>query len=259
MRGPCNWEVPDCTCGSCLEKANPTVREAALDYATTILWAATGRRFGLCELTVRPCGRSHGSMPDWGWGAFWNGGLWMPYIGADGLWRNCGCTGFCNCRPKCEAYLLGPVDSIVEVVVDGEIVDPATYEVQDGHWLVRVGEGCWPACPDMETAGGFEVTYLQGEPVPAVLGVAARTLACEFVKGCTGGECRLPGRLQFIARQGITAQLVDVERLLDRNMTGVFEVDQVITALNPGAFHTRPRVFSPDRPRPRTVTYPTGS
>lgn len=262
MRGPCSWlPLPECTCGACLEKATPTVREAAIDYSTNILWAATGRRFGLCEITVRPCGRRRGQfeMPGWGWGAWWNGSIWFPFIGSDGLWRNCGCHGFCNCRPKCEAYLPGPVSSITEVLVDGAVVDPSTYEVQDGHWLVRTGDGCWPKCPDMEVSEAFEVTYLQGEPVPSVLLVAARTLACEFVKGCVGEACRLPGRLQFITRQGVTAQMVDLERLMDRGLTGVVEVDQVIAMLNPYALKNRPRVWSPDRPMPRVVTFSPGS
>lgn len=261
MRGPCSWTIPDCTCASaCLDKANPTVLAAAIDYATTILWAATGRRFGLCEATVRPCGVRQGqNVPPWGWGASWSNGMWWPYIGSDGLWRNCGCTGFCGCRPRCEVYLPPPVNVVTQVVVDGEVVDPATYEVQDGQWLVRTSGQCWPACPDMAVNEAFEVSYVQGEPVPSVLAVAARTLACEFTKGCIGDPCRLPGRLQFIARQGVTAQMVDLDRLMDRGLTGVVEVDQVIAALNPHALKHRPRVLSPDRPMPRSVTQPQGS
>lgn len=261
MRGPCNWTLPDCTCASkCLEKAGPTTLAAAEDYAKTVLWASTGRRFGLCELTVRPCGVRQGQcVPIWGWGASWFNGLWFPFIGSDGLWRNCGCHGFCQCKPECEAFLPPPVFAVNEVIVEGVVVDPSTYEVHDSQWLVRKGGECWPECPDMSANEDFEVTYIQGEPVPNVLLVAARTLACEFVKGCIGDACRLPGRLQFIARQGVTAQMVDVERLMDRGLTGVVEVDQVIAALNPHGIKQRTRVLSPDRPWPRFVTQPPGS
>lgn len=256
MNGPCDWEI-DSGCCSSWDDYAPAVQEAATDYASLVLWAATGRRFGLCEMTVRPCGRFKGQqMPSWGWGSYWSGGLWYPYIGTDGLWRNCGCCGFCECRPQCEAYLPGPVESITEVLVDQEVVDPEGYEVQDRQWLVRVDGECWPNCLDMAADEAFEVTYLRGEPVPAVVLNAAGTLACEFAKACSGADCRLPGRVQFIARQGVTAQMVDVERLLDRNLTGIFEVDQVIATLNPNKLHARPRVMTPDNPTVRTVTSP---
>lgn len=259
MNAPCSWTLDDIVCGCGCETHPPAVQERAEQYASTILWAATGRRFGLCEQTVRPCGRRKGSCsPSFGWGAVATGGLWLPYIGPDGLWRNCGCRNWCNCSPNCEAYLPGPVNSVVEVLVNGEVVDPATYEVQDHHWLVRLNGDCWPECPDMATNEQFEVTYLKGEPVPTVLATAARTLACEFARACQGETCRIPGRLQFIARQGVTAQMVDLERLMDRGLTGVVEVDQVIAAYNPWGLKERPRVWSPDRPFPRTVTTPAG-
>jgi hypothetical protein len=256
MSGPCDWDF-DSGCCPNWDEYPPAVKQAATDYATLVLWAATGRRYGLCEMTVRPCGRAKGhGMPGWGWGSYWLGGVWYPYIGSDGAWRNCGCHGFCNCTPNCEAYLPGPVNSIVEVVVAGEVVDPENYEVQDRTWLVRLDGECWPECPDMAAEEAFEVTYLRGEPVPAALVGATGVLACQFAKACAGEPCQLPGRLQFITRQGVTAQMVDVERLLERNLTGIQEVDQVIASLNPNRLHGRPRVMSPDRPTVRTVTTP---
>ncbi len=255
MSGPCAWTI-DHTCCPTWDDYDSGVQQRADEYASLVLWASTGRRFGLCEVTVRPCGRRKGPMPSWGWGTQFINGIWFPYIGADGKWRNCGCTNFCNCRPQCEAYLPGPVDDVIQVVVDGQIVPPTDYEVQDGHWLVRVDGDCWPECPDMADNDAFEVTYTRGEPVPAQLSTAAGVLACEFARACTGGECRLPGRVQFIARQGVTAQMVDLDRLMDRGLTGLVEVDQVIAAFNPHGLKERPRVWSPDRPFPRQVTTP---
>lgn len=256
MNGPCEWDI-DSGCCTNWDDYPPEVQERATNFASLIMWAATGRRYGLCEITVRPCGRTRTSkMPLWGWGSYWLGGVWYPYIGQDGLWRNCGCHGFCNCRPQCEAYLPGPVNSITEVILDGEVLDATNYEVQDHSWLVRVDGECWPECPDMAADEAFEVTYLRGEAIPPALSDAAGTVACEFAKACSGQECRLPGRLQFITRQGVTAQMVDVDRLMDRNLTGLLEVDQVIAALNPNGLHSRPRVMSPDLPMPRMVTTP---
>ncbi len=100
MQAPCNWTV-DHSCCPNWDDFDASVQQRADEYATMVLWASTGRRFGLCEVTVRPCGRFRGSsMPNWGWGAMWDrgGGLWWPYLGPDGLWRNCGCVNWCNCK-----------------------------------------------------------------------------------------------------------------------------------------------------------------
>ena len=53
----------------------------------------------------------------------------QPYISA-GVWRNCGCAGPCSCRARCEAYLPGPIAEIIEVKVDGLVLDPAAYRVE---------------------------------------------------------------------------------------------------------------------------------
>jgi hypothetical protein len=52
---PCNWVLDMDTCGTWGDYETE-VQDAAKQAATTILWAATGRRYGLCEVTVRPYG-----------------------------------------------------------------------------------------------------------------------------------------------------------------------------------------------------------
>lgn len=53
MNGPCVWPVQS----SAREwaDADPDGKAVAAELATNILWALTGRVFGLCEVTVRPC------------------------------------------------------------------------------------------------------------------------------------------------------------------------------------------------------------
>jgi len=154
-------------------------------------------------------------------------------------------------------WLPGPVDSIIEVVQDGAVVPPASYRVDDGRWLVRVDGDCWPDYADLDVDSGdgfFEVTYLRGAPVPAALQVAAGTLAGEWAKGCSGGTCRLPSRVATIARAGVTVSMVDVDVLLERGLTGLTEVDQIITAFNPHGLKQRPRVWSNELRPPRITT-----
>lgn len=256
---PCGWDVPDPLCCDTWATLSPAVQAAANDYAATILWAATGRQYGLCEVTVRPCGMR--KCQDGGaefFGYDWSGGTWVPYI-FEGQWFNCACPGMCCCDPRCQVRLMGPVEAIVEVTIGGIAVDPATYRVDDNHWLVRTAGECWPQCSDMDTDDGdnvFTVTYLRGTPVPNALLQAGATLKCEWGKACVGADCRLSNRVTSAARQGITINMVDPQDLLDSGMTGLWEVDSVIRALNPYNLQQRLRIYAPELNVPRMVTSP---
>lgn len=258
---PCNFNI-NTLCVDGWEDVPISLQETATQYATMVLWAATGRRYGLCEITVRPCGRTCQNCPQ-GYQYDGYGGTWMPYIW-NGVWRNCWCGGeVCTCEPACQVYLPGPVDSIVEVRVGGESL-PASggaYFVLDQQFLVRVDTAeCWPECSDQSLAPGdteaFEVTYLRGNQVPAILQTAAGTLAGEYVKACQGQPCRLPGRVTNIARSGVSVNMVDVDTLLASGLTGILEVDQVIIALNPYRLKGRTRFYSPELEIARQVTWP---
>jgi hypothetical protein len=155
----------------------------------------------------------------------------------------------------------GPVIDIVEVTIDGVVVDPSTYFVMDQQWLVRVGgiDECWPDCPDLNAApgGGFEVTYTKGRPVPQALLNAASKLACEWVKSCSGdSSCRLSSWVVAMSRQGTDFQFVNPVDLITRGLTGLKEVDMLITAYNPNNLHAPLRVFAPELRWPRMITWP---
>lgn len=269
--GPCDWGPLDTGCCDGFSDYSPAVQAAATDYANTVLWAATGRRFGLCTRVVRPCGRQCNGG-DWGgegvYGWWWSDGTWFPYI-FNGLWRNCWCgcnglAGCCGCNVDCQVYLEGPVNNIISVTVDGNVINPATYRVDNGVWLVRTQDAstsdCWPQFQNFNVNSGigtFVVTYQRGLAVPAALKVAAGELACEFAKACVGAPCRLPGRATNIARQGVSISMVGVESLMDRGLTGIQTVDAVIRAYNPYGLTSAMRVVSPDFPeRTRIQTWP---
>lgn len=238
------------------------IREAAIAYATTIVWAGTGRQFGLCEVTVRPCGwRDCGTGIEW-FGSIWQGSTWVPYLW-EGQWYNawCGCTGLCSCIPDCSVRLQGPVNSIVEVTIDGVVVDPATYFVYDQQWLTRVKDNdCWPQCSDLNLAPGegWEVTYTRGRPVPPELIQAVGILAWQWILSCQGDEsCRITNqRIIAMSRQGTDFQFVSPSEMLQFGWTGVAEVDQLISAYNPYGLKAPLLVFSPEIRYPRQVTWP---
>lgn len=257
--GPCAWVIPDPLCCDEWTTLDPTVQASARDYAALILWAATARQFGLCTVTVRPCGMKRcqdGSADFIGYEL--SSATWVPYI-FNGNWFNCACPGTCCCDPRCQVRLMGPVDSVTEVLIGGIAVDPDTYRVDDRHWLVRTAGECWPTCADMDTDDGdnvFEVTYVRGTTPPPALLRAASTLACEWGKACIGADCRLSNRVTSIARQGINIEMASPEAFMEDGMTGIWEVDSVISALNPFRRKQRARIWSPELNVPRTVTSP---
>lgn len=257
----CPWTVPDSLCCSTWDTYSPALQAAALDYATTVLWASTGRQFGLCEKSIRPCGTgSPCGNGVWAWnGWFASGGGWLPYI-FNGEWFNCGCAGTCSCDPTCQVLLPEPVESVSSVTIGGIAINASAWRVDNHRWLVRTDGDCWPQCPDMNTDTGenvFVVNYLRGTPVPTALLTAAATLACEFAKACSSdATCRLPSRIQQLVRQGVTVSFVDVDELLEKGFTGIQEVDALIRAYNPDGKTHRPRVRTPDIRPGREVTTP---
>lgn len=250
---PCGWQV-DTTCCPDWDTYTNAQRDRATQWATYVLWALSGRRFGACEVTVRPCGSNcnfYGGWMGWPvWGDAYSSQPWMRPFVRGGQWFNCGCCGVCSCRADCSVWLPGPVASIVEVVVDGVVVDPANYRVDDRQWLVGLNGQCWPECQNMNLespeSGTFEVTYTRGTPVPVAGQVAAGELACEFIKACAGQACGLPENLASLTRQGVEVTMVSPTDIATSGLTGNRNVDMWIRAVNPNGLKQRPRVYSPD-------------
>lgn len=260
MAAPCNWDINVACCQSYWDTLSPELQAVATEYATLALWARTGRQYGACPITVRPCGLY---CNDSGYaGQYWSNGVFVPYI-VGGVWRNCWCGNgdCCTCAPDCQVYLPGPVTSVTSVVVDGVVIDPSTYRIDNEMWLVRTGGAgfCWPQCQDYNVGfgpGTFFVTYTRGPAPPAALLAAAGTLACEYAKACQNQPCRLPAYITGLSRQGVDFTAVDPIALLENGFTGLWEVDGLIRDLNPYAMTHRPRLLSPDIDYPRMTTWP---
>jgi hypothetical protein len=258
--GWCGWDV-DVTPGICASWASydPAVQDLALSIATTVMWAATGRRFGPCQVTVRPCqsrerAETYRAFPVW-WSSAEFGGMFTFPLLFDGTWSNCGCGNGCCCRPHCEILLDGPVASIIEIMMHGEVVPSTEYRVdvvEGTYRLVKTSAGCWPTCQDFDQAGtgdkAFQVTYARGAGVPPALTGATALLACNLGKQLAGGDCGLPPRLSSLTRQGVSAEFIASAVDVDVFETGINEVDMVIRALNPGRRTRPPVVLSMDLP-----------
>lgn len=220
MTGPCVWAARTDGLGAVWDAADIDEQTAALDMATYLLWAWSGRRFGVCTQTFRPAPAADRGV-------------------CDDTWRGD------------RLILPGPVQTVEQVLVDGvELVEVDDWMLY-GNELYRAGGELWPSTNDLSLpateVGTWAVTVTRGIPVPVAGEVAAGLLARELLPSIVGTSgCRLPSRVQQVSREGVDMSLVDVAALLDAGRTGVREVDLFIAAVNPRRIVAPPGVWSPD-------------
>jgi hypothetical protein len=265
--GPCEPWPFEPECCQLPEGVGPETIDRWRAVATSILWALSGRRWGpSCPYTVRPCRKR--CLDSSGPISFQAGGTgpWIPYIGADGVWRNasvCGCKSDCSCGELCEVRLDGPVHDIVSVEVDGVMLPPESYRVDSANLLVRTDGQCWPDCQDMAAPCGepdtFCVTYRIGLPLDEAAIAAFSALVCHLVKDCSGScGCKVSTNrnLSHLSRQGVDLEFADPTVIYSEMRTGLPAVDMWLNAVNPYRQTSPSRVYSPDYKRPRAQTWP---
>lgn len=263
---PDGWTVTNFpACSATWTALTPDQQAYALRLAAFTVFTLTGRQFGTVTLTVRPCNATmltplYQTFPVNilnPWGVDDSGSYPAAYI-HEGVWHNAGCGGINCCGASCEVTL-PPVVSITSVVVDSATVDPSAYRVDNRRLLVRTDGDCWPRCQDMDknpapgVANTFTITGVFGRTVPQEALDAAGLLACEIGKSIAGQPCRLPQRMQSLSRQGVTVQFPAPSTYLDRGLTGLNEVDQLVVQFNPGRLARAPMILSPDV-SPLTIT-----
>lgn len=214
--------------------------DEAAEKASDVLFLLSGRVFpGLCEATVRPCGGGCDCLPAPGWSR--GGRCWVSRILLAGY----------------------PLREVSEVKIDGTVLDPAEYRLDQRRYLTRLPDvddtlqrrRAWPRCQrlDLEDTedGTFSVTYSYGQDPPILGRQAAAQLACQLAIVDAGGECSLPAGTTKVTRQGIT---VDVSALLAGAQTGLVFVDLFLRTYNPQGLARVPSVWSPDvDPYPQRV------
>jgi hypothetical protein len=238
--GTCEpWATTADLCSPCNGYDLDTLNaEDWLQVASDILFDLTGRTWaGFCEDTVRPC-RSESLCPPVRRGA------------------SCGC-------PRVSEIALGgfPLVSVNTVRIDGEVVDPARYRIDDHRTLVYLpADGDtrrgWPRCQDLtldaSEEGTFEVVYTYGMHPPVGGTRHAATLACELMKTCDDTlrkTCRLPERVTSVTMQGTTVAMLDPLSLFEDGRTGLGEVDMWVASVRLGRRRRPPAVLIPGRGR----------
>lgn len=248
MTDCCQWpidrsclpELPADTSGADYE-AQLARREAAEDLAVSIMWALSGRQFGVCPYIVRPCTQSAGywrtgTYGTYGYVAYWDVDHWIT--------ASCGCgIGRCRTSGPSAVHLPGPAQDVEEVLVEGEPLDPDLYRLE-GDVLHRIG-GAWPAqdlSQPMGEANTWSVEYLRGNPVPRGAAFLTGLLTKELINACTGAPCRLPRTVTSVNRQGLSFNL-DPSVIYAAGKTGISEIDTWLAAVNPNKLLCAPSVI----------------
>lgn len=262
------WADIDDLCGKCAESSGPTPSPEQIQAASDLLFLATAKQYpGLCTKTVRPTPRfgaeCYGYLDLSGGGFTQLGTADLGPLSQRGGLGGAGEEEWSG-PSWVSAITLGytPLNSVTEVKIDGAVLDPSQYRVDDGQFLVRLpdAEGrseSWPVSQrlDLPTteAGTFSVEFKYGQAVPEYLRHAAAIVACEFALACSPRpeDCRLPQRVSTVVRQGVTQLMLDPLNFLHPSpgqpfTFGIYEVDLAIKAANPNGLQQRASVVSPD-------------
>jgi hypothetical protein len=248
--GPCDPWITIADVRACgLDEA--TVPDSAVQFgialASRVLWAKTGRRYGICRRTAKPCSTGE---HDW---AF----VGISENRHDDMNQHVHRhqPGACRCWLSA-LELPGPIAAVESVVYDGVVLPETAYAVKTtGHRARRVvlridldssgnPERWWnhndiyrdptasvlPDLPD-EISPAWQVTWHQGRAVPEEGQGAAAILAEQFARARCGGPCTEPisTGLTQVARRGSTRKYDPPTK----GRTGNPIVDEWIGSVNP--------------------------
>lgn len=209
---------------------------SALEYATFVLWSLSGRRYAPMQTLIeaydtRYTFRKRGEF----YPLFHNGKPYNTYDCEDCVCSGCGIMHRTRLRQS-------PVQHILDVWLDGKLLERCEYVLLDYAVLgLKTDAACGAEC--------IVVRYAYGTGVPPGGTRATARLAEELIRASLGQDCALPERVTSVSRQGMTWALLDPQDFLADGRTGIYEVDLLLTALNPAKALARPKVFSPDTRR----------
>lgn len=215
IESPCSWPVYMKCFVDEIPPERADVARAAVDTATAILWALTGRQFGVCltVFAVSPSGCRSACEP-----TLWEG-RWYNTPQGDGICRT--------------VDLPGPVYWV------DRVVDAAGEELEAsiaGDGSVRVFGGA--------SARGFTVEYRRGLPAPPGAARMVGRLASQRYLQCLGdSKCELPKNTTSVTRQGVTVQMADPAEVIGQGLTGLPDVDAWVRSLNPHGLAEWPEVI----------------
>lgn len=140
-----------------------------------------------------------------------------------------------------------PVVDVPLITIDGQTLPRSAYRIDDDRKLVRLADPAtgnnpgWPSTAQRidlppTAVGTWEVTVVYGMPPPPEGVDACVELACQLAmwrNPSTRSACQLPQRITHIARQGLTATVLDPQAYLDKGRLGLPLCDYFLSAVNP--------------------------
>jgi len=202
--------------------------EACLDQASDIIYLLSGGRItGICTRTVRPVGDACRPRT----GEYGQVAGWLPYFGGVGT-----------------IPLRQPNTDIVEIVIDGVVLNPAEYGLMDEHFLYRK-TGAWPSVNDLtlddSNDGTWSVTYRFGRPPDKLTRMATIELAVELANDAIGKETHLPPGITSANIQGASVSLQDRAEALRNGSDQLPKLSRFIGVFAPEG-PARSGVYSPE-------------
>lgn len=197
-----------------------------IDDATDALFLLLGRpAIGVCELTVYPC--ANASVPFLGH----HHPSVLGYSGAP-------CA---DCGHENDVWLDGPVHDVIEVVIDGEVVDPSEYHLEDGNWLVR-RDGSWPAGGNPED-DLFSITYERGVPPSRLVRSSIAEIVNEmWMDECSNMGAKFSAAVRSMSTGGTQYSYEDVAAALPK----MPQTRKLVAQYNPTNEAMQPFAYSPD-------------
>ena len=228
-----NDEARECSGFDDVEDDGPFGLTALLEASTYLLYLLSGKRYpGICEDFVRP-----------------------PGVCDDG---RC-CRDSCSCCHHGVSKLtLGayPIREIVDVEIDGEILDPSEYRILNRRYLLRMADvdgnrQRWPGIQRLDLPlgepGTWGVGFRYGNAPPRPGQMAMIAHARELAKACASDPgCKLPARVQSVARQGVTMVIGDPQSFMISGLTGLPDADGWLSAERYAARNRRATFVNPD-------------
>lgn len=255
----CSWPIV----GECaVELDDDDIKAWTQQMAIEILWAASGRQFGVCRSRYQPCETAPVCADSRRIDAWNLVGSHLPLPLAADPWggslfatmRCGGCAGDCACTRFASIELWHKrVRQVTEVMIDGVVLEPTVYRLHRNR-LIRTDGGEWPTCQDFTVEPGqpgtWTVEYVHGRPVPFGGRVSAGILSCQLGLAITAPkDCALPKRVQTVTRQGVSMVFMDPMKFLTDGLTGLYEVDLWLGSVNPNRLARRARIMRADDPR----------
>jgi hypothetical protein len=250
---------------------DPAVAAMAAGWASEILYNLSGQQFtGACgPVTVRPVSRpvDQDTRGISGLGFSGSGGYLASWGSCTAFGSTSGAVSHYGCsRPPDIELGAYPVTQILLVKIDGVVIPPNEYYLQDYRKLIRSRVSAsatpterwgWPVCqlldlPDTEV-GTFSVEYMYGVPPPTSGVMAATVLGAQLALNASSAPNSLPTRITSISRQGVSMMVVDVMDFLKDGLTGLYEVDLFLRTVNPSGMKRKAIVFSPDMGAPKRM------